>query len=252
MVTSTDLQTVFSWHMDTPVYVVDYAVEAPIIVATGATWVSLQFLVDNERPAPGPALDDLNVIDAWVLHRWDPKAGTASDVATYGLGGAALLTTGLLGKRHGGLAPAVILVEAWTCTGLTVEVLKQATDRSRPFVRYNDPTDDIIKAQQNHDATMSFPSGHTAFAAAATFTVARMLDDVDAVPAWVAYSSAGALTTTVGVLRVLAGKHYPTDVVIGALIGGTYGLVLPVLHHQDRAVSLRVAGPREVAVVVTW
>ncbi len=133
---------------------------------------------------------------------------------------------------------------------LTIQL--SATDRSRPFVRYNDPSDDIIKAQQDHDATMSFPSGHTAFAAAATFTVARMPDDVDAVPAWVAYSGASVLTTTVGVLRVTAGKHYPTDVLIGALIGGTYGLGLPVLHRGDRPVSLRVSGPQEVALVVAW
>jgi membrane-associated phospholipid phosphatase len=42
---------------------------------------------------------------------------------------------------------------------------------------------------------------------------------------------------TTGLLRVLAGKHFPTDVIVGAVAGSAVGLTVPFLHRR-REVSV--------------
>ena len=46
-------------------------------------------------------------------------------------------------------------------------------------------------------------------------------------------SAAGeALALGVGMLKVKAGYHYPSDVAAGALVGGAMGLLVPMLHSE--------------------
>ena len=35
----------------------------------------------------------------------------------------------------------------------------------------------------------------------------------------------------VGLLKIRAGYHYPTDVAAGVLVGSSLGVMLPLLHH---------------------
>jgi membrane-associated phospholipid phosphatase len=50
---------------------------------------------------------------------------------------------------------------------------------------------------------------------------------------WKPYIWAGSLLTAsvVGYLRYEAGMHFPTDILVGALVGGTIGHVIPWLHR---------------------
>jgi hypothetical protein len=235
--------------MAAPVYDLDPNVDLPVIVSTATTWVTLQFIVD-EGPPPGPAPDSVNALDSIALNRWDPAIATASDVTVYTVGAAGLVTAYAIGRNgHGGLAAPVVMIESWTVNGLTVEILKQATDRTRPFVSYSSPSDEILTAQAEHDAAMSFPSGHTAFSAVTSFGAARMLDDADVMPGWLAYTGATIVTASIGTMRVLAGKHYPTDVIVGGSIGAAYGLLFPAIHHKK--VDLEI-GARGVVIQGTW
>jgi membrane-associated phospholipid phosphatase len=40
------------------------------------------------------------------------------------------------------------------------------------------------------------------------------------------------LAATVGTLRVLSGKHFPTDVLTGAVVGSALGWLIPELHRN--------------------
>jgi membrane-associated phospholipid phosphatase len=42
-----------------------------------------------------------------------------------------------------------------------------------------------------------------------------------------------AAAGTVGYLRFAAGRHYPTDILAGALIGSLVGWLVPQLHEID-------------------
>jgi membrane-associated phospholipid phosphatase len=62
-----------------------------------------------------------------------------------------------------------------------------------------------------------------------------------------------ATATAVGYLRYDAGLHYPSDVIVGALVGGSVAYLVPRLHRRSArrvAIVPAVAGDR-VGVLVS-
>jgi undecaprenyl-diphosphatase len=97
--------------------------------------------------------------------------------------------------------------------------LKLIVDRDRPAV-----------AQLTGHAGSSFPSGHSAAAAACWSAIAFILAR-RARRSVRASMSVGAVVITVGVAtsRVLLGVHWVTDVVAGVLVGWTWFTVVTVV-----------------------
>jgi membrane-associated phospholipid phosphatase len=97
--------------------------------------------------------------------------------------------------------------------------LKHIVNRPRPFVTYTDVTQ-----KDDHIGPYSFPSGHTTSAFALATSVSLCY------PKWYVIAPAYLYAFTVGFSRMWLGVHYPSDVLIGALIGtacsfGSYYLV---------------------------
>ena len=113
--------------------------------------------------------------------------------------------------------------------GLT-NIVKNAVGRPRPFVR------GLTAADARYgmpDSYKSFYSGHSATAFAMAMSFARMYtrSHPGGKPGLV-YGMGIGLAAVTGTLRVDAGKHYPTDVITGALAGSAIGLfVIPALHR---------------------
>jgi membrane-associated phospholipid phosphatase len=67
---------------------------------------------------------------------------------------------------------------------------------------------------------------------------------------WVA---TGLLGTSVAVERVLAGRHFYTDVIVGAVAGTVFGVTIPLLHRRGdgapRLTAVPVRGGVAVALV---
>lgn len=80
----------------------------------------------------------------------------------------------------------------------------------------------------------SFYSSHTALVATSTFFLARVYADYHPYSPykWVFYGSAGLATFLTGNLRVRAGQHFPTDVLIGGLVGTLSGFLMPYFHKN--------------------
>lgn len=85
--------------------------------------------------------------------------------------------------------------------------LKYAIDRQRPYEKYPD----ILPYAD--DFSSSFPSGHTtaAFATATTLTMLK--------PKWYVIVPAYGYASLIAYSRMHLGMHYPSDVLMGALIG---------------------------------
>lgn len=121
------------------------------------------------------------------------------------------------GRRHGAQKTVVLSLLAIVLTIALKSLISLIWVRDRPFV-----TDPALLNLPLPVDTISFPSGHTMLA----FTVASCL--------WLSgYRKVGGYLIVAAVLvglgRVLAGVHYPTDVMAGALLGF---LVAWYLHRE--------------------
>ncbi len=134
-------------------------------------------------------------------------AGTAGALWGFVAAGAFLLT-GLRPSHL--LVPWIAIAASWTLA----EGAKYLFNRARPFI-YDTEIAPLIKTP----SSSSFPSGHSATAAAGALTLSYVY------PAYApAFLIAGFL---VALSRVYLGVHYPFDVLAGVLIGtATAGVVI--------------------------
>ncbi len=102
------------------------------------------------------------------------------------------------------LVPWVAVTVSWT----VAEVAKHLFNRARPFI-YNTEIFPLIKTP----SSSSFPSGHSATAAAGALTLSAVYPSLTS-----ALVLSGLLVT---LSRIYLGVHYPVDVLAGLLIGTT-------------------------------
>lgn len=123
----------------------------------------------------------------------------------------------------------ILLLECTVTNGIINEVCHALTHRARPFVYLDTAT---RSADPSHYT--SFYSGHTSFAAvAATCTVVSLI--TEQAPRKMTYAAViigAALTIGTGVCRVLSGRHFPSDVLAGALFGIMISLGIQALHRS--------------------
>lgn len=104
-------------------------------------------------------------------------------------------------------------------------------NRLRPIVYYDYFTIDQRKGGNQKN---SFYSGHVANAAAATFFAVKVYSDYHPEignKKYLLYGLASIPPLITGWLRVKALAHFPSDVMAGFLIGGTFGILIPELHR---------------------
>lgn len=115
-------------------------------------------------------------------------------------------------------------------TGLTF-ISKSLILRPRPLV-YNESVEEAIKLDKG--ARFAFFSGHTSVVAANSFFVAKVFSDYypDSKLKPIVWGIAATIPAVTGILRIEAGKHYPTDVMIGYGVGALVGVLVPHFHKR--------------------
>ncbi len=121
----------------------------------------------------------------------------------------------------------VILIQSAAWNGVVNEAMHAITQRPRPFV-YSDP----MRAKDPENYT-SFYSGHTSFAAIAGVALLLILFLRGAPFLLLLGAGAGveALVFSTAYFRIMAGRHFLTDVLAGAIIGGWIAVAV-VLGHR--------------------
>ncbi len=150
------------------------------------------------------------------------------------LGGFTFLTIAtivavLLFSFHGKRRQAWILAGTVMAAQLSSEVFKAFYDRPRPS----------LVPHHSYVYTQSFPSGHSALAAAVFLTLATLIASVETRASTKILIYVLAVVTTIGVgfSRVYLGVHWPSDVLAGWSLGATWAfgawIVLEWMRSRD-------------------
>lgn len=221
-----------------------YAVADYLIKPTLQGDVSCPQSVGNGRCNPA----DLTAFDRYAVGRHSKEWTLFSDVAlaasialpvVYLAVESVVLPTSHPWKDFAG--DVLVVTEAMALTSAFQTIMKFAFRRPRP-ARYQ-PVD---VALSTFDQELSFPSGHTCIVASATtaFTTTVFLRHPSSPMRWVALGAGVAATALTGIARVEGGHHFPTDVLVGAMIGAFSGFALPYLHRrQPKVVPVATVQP---------
>lgn len=157
----------------------------------------------------------------WHRPWLDRPMELATDAGQAKVGIALCAGIGLFGgekaRRSAKLALSADAISAGVAYGL-----KMAVNRQRP-------------EGETERSNSSFPSGH-ATGAFALATVFGHQYPKAAIPCYLAAAA-------VGLSRIYLGRHYPSDVLAGALIG--FGSARLVIHYNDRIQGLMLPGFKE-------
>jgi len=207
----------------------------PVILVASLVWVgSFQLrseVIDlNCLNQPETCqLEDVFFLDRWLFKGESEEAHLLS-FKTQNLAGAlaigvpvAMNTAFIFGGRVVplvGLAQMavdlVIIVEAMVLNGALNEMMKITTQRVRPHV-YKHPT----LAGDNPAHYTSFYSGHTSFTCVVSLSLFLVLMGRGVGTGWLTFFglTGAGLTLSTGFLRVIAGRHFFTDVLFGMIFG---------------------------------
>jgi membrane-associated phospholipid phosphatase len=198
-----------------------------------------EYRVEKMAPARPEELDrsDLSPLDRWNAGTWNPWADAASDWMAFAVGPAMVYAD--LWQRAGGesswqpvLEDALVLSEAALWNSAINLNVRATRVHPRPFV-YGTAAPESNRREGQ--AAGSFYSGHASAAflgAVYVSTVYPLRHPEFEHRGWL---WAGSLTaaTGVSVLRVVAGKHFPSDVLAGAAMGSLIGMGFVQLHLKD-------------------
>gem|GEM_PF-443108 len=213
----------------------------------------LRYFVEDLRQTPSAVLGIIRGLDAARLvvllfgsvvvisAVWMFLDGPLVELAQAARNDLSRATIRLLNRLGGGMNPVMIvgffliagialrirrwwllaLAMAWggVAAGLLVQIVKFSVDRSRPELW-------LGPFHFSDSPSSSFPSGHTigAFALAAAVVVGSR--------SWALRASAFILAVSIGISRVIAFRHWPSDVVASAVMGSFFGWLFASAFSQ--------------------
>ncbi len=220
-----------------------YGVGLSTIAAGRYLTTSSAFFTTDELESLNP--DDVNRLDRIAVNQFSIASGHASDVLLYSsfLGPHLFLVSKKPRSHYGDImtlyGEAILLN-----TGITM-MTKSLFRRPRPYAFSEALTDEY---KLSRAAKTSFISGHTSTVAVNSFFAAKVFSDFYPESKWkpVVWITAVALPAATGILRVTAGRHYPTDVIAGYAVGATIGILIPHFHKNksssDKGVQVDIWG----------
>ena len=209
-----------------------------VISAVGGAMVIGAYFSDNSVKAFTPEdlinlhRDDINIFDRGAAYNYNKNIAKVSDYFLTAAEAAPLIFLIDDNMRSDFGKIAAMYVETIAITSGAVGIAKGNVQRARPFTYNPDaPIDEKLKV----DARKSFFSGHTGLTFASAVFVAKVYSDYYPESNYKAWVWGGAIgtATAVGLMRYFAGKHFPSDILTGAIVGSAVGYLIPELHKKD-------------------
>jgi membrane-associated phospholipid phosphatase len=166
-------------------------------------------------------------VDQWAPHQLNPKTARIADGTALATGVLSLIW--ISRQRNMQWDKAGIMAEnAWITWNIT-QSSKMLFRRARPYTYASG------FSFSKRDDAYSFISGHSSMAASLAASMYFMSRNESCLPGrnnkgiWIA---AGGMTLGTAALRVSSGKHFPTDVLAGLLIGTGIAYLNTYLHAR--------------------
>lgn len=177
--------------------------------------------------------NNVNAFDRGATDNWSEEAGIVSDYLLNFmlLSPAALLASDKVRKNFGSFS--IMYIENLFLSFAVVHTIKIFIKRNRPYT-YNKNVP--LNHRSDKTSRLSFFSGH----ATHTFSSAVFLSTVYAEyypdSKWKPYIWGISLLTAslTGYLRYSSGNHFPTDIIIGAVVGSAIGYLVPLIHKVNK------------------
>ncbi len=118
---------------------------------------------------------------------------------------------GLIARRPDMIRGGVRMLAAHAAATFVKSAIKSSIDRTRPAKAIEDGKARFEPGDSDDHEQTSFPSGHTAGAVAVARAAARDIDGAGA--------PAAVITGMVAAAQPINGKHYLSDLVVGAAVG---------------------------------
>jgi membrane-associated phospholipid phosphatase len=227
---------------DSQHFTIDPVVDGMLVVG-GATFDELLGLIlatGELRPLPpGPSNKLLSIDRYAVTQTIDPNAGRNSNFGLWAAYGYALLDPILSGVRDGRRAffvDAILYADSAVIASALTEMTKIAVRRPRPIDYKNCGAESTATfCQDDTNLQLSFFSGHASATAALSGTATYLAfarSGWRSKRPWITLAAGTLLTAFVSYERVRSGDHFPTDVIVGSMVGGGIGVLVPHLHRR--------------------
>lgn len=205
-------------------------------ILAGAVTASLAPMALPLRDHPMWDSQLLGELDSAVCDQFSQRAAQLSDLALVAAiaAPAAYLTGATIDDADGDRL--VIYGEALAVDLALAQVAKYVVHRPRPYL-YNRSHEAVQYATvAGDDAWRSFYSSHAAMSFGAAVAGATLLGAANASPyaRAAAWATGFAVATATSNLRVRAGRHFYSDVILGGLVGSAVGYAVPALHAQGK------------------
>ena len=218
------------------VYVTDFK----NIVTAPARWDSSDWLTAGIVTGIAAGLYNNDAkIQKWVQDRNTTTTNNIGDTVTsWGLTYTPILLGGMYLYGHFADDPkmrktVLLTIESVVLTVVSVETLKYAVQRHRPYTGDGPHAWDGIGHGSN--SRLSFPSGHAAADFAIATVIASEYDNYIVPP--LVYTVA----TITGLTRIAKNDHWSSDVFAGAAIGYFTGKLLVTSHRNDKEDEVSLA-----------
>lgn len=220
-----------------------FGIDAVIIAGAAATGWLLDKRADDIVTIQCPCSpEQVNGFDRGVIGHHSEKAGWLSDVTLKSSVWAPVAVD--LADTQGSdvfFEDMVVYAETMAISGALVNLVKYAVQRPRPLSYIKEGE----SLRQSPGGYLSFYSGHTSMTIAA-LSAASVTLNLRHRSGWAPWAVTALVGSSVAAERVLAGKHFYSDVIVGALAGLTVGTIVPMLHARDSSNGPIADGDRPV------
>jgi len=170
--------------------------------------------------------------DRGATYNWSQDASIVSDYLLNFLliSPVALLTSDEVRNDFGTFS--LMYLENLFLSFAAVHTTKILIKRNRPYLYNNNVP---LKFKTDRSSRLSFFSGHTTHAFSSAVFFSTVYSEYYPNSKWRPYIWGASLLSAsiTGYLRYASGDHFPTDIIVGAVVGSAIGYLIPLIHKVD-------------------